>query len=354
MTNESIRKLKFEDSAPLNGSLPRQKHRRDHNGDTKSIKSDVTDDTHMFVYRYRLVGQVFDIPKELRFNYIELKAKHCNDNNSQDQVQDGRGKQGRNKSKKTDKNHNKMSSKTAKSNNNPEKQEIFNRSRRWKTRSDTENEDDDDDGGGGGDDAGNVTQDLGKDAVKHVHPNFSRLQQGSTFLEEATNKTNNFKFLSTVAQLEYQKLKSSSSSSSPPSSSSSSSSPPSLSTTTAEAPYEDQRHPDYHRHHQRDTPHYHHHHHHHFHQPPNGDRPEIMEVEPGDVLGLFFPFENPIAWSAVPCALNEQRHLYFEAVLDSDSHTARPFQVGQTVDFSRASPGPLACRQYSITAVLSE
>ena len=71
-----------------------------------------------------------------------------------------------------------------------------------------------------------------------------------------------------------------------------------------------------------------------------------IKLQRGDVLGLYFPQFNPLAWSAVPCAYPAQRHLYL--------HQPQAVGVGVTSHFQRAQAGPHACRHYSFIAVLGE
>lgn len=64
----------------------------------------------------------------------------------------------------------------------------------------------------------------------------------------------------------------------------------------------------------------------------------------GDLLGLYIPQDNPIAWSSVPCAHEHQR--YKVAFNPEDVH------IGSAIRFTTAPPGEHACRQYSFTAIL--
>lgn len=73
---------------------------------------------------------------------------------------------------------------------------------------------------------------------------------------------------------------------------------------------------------------------------------QMIYVRHGDVLGLQLAKFNPLAWSTVPCAYEQQRFKFFE--------TRDPVKVGSTVNFTSAPPGDTACRQYSFTAVLSK
>ena len=71
-----------------------------------------------------------------------------------------------------------------------------------------------------------------------------------------------------------------------------------------------------------------------------------IRIRKGDVLGLYFEKENPIAWSSVPCAYEQQRYKYL--------HNPAGMLDGQTHHFHTAEVGDTACRQYSFTAVLGE
>jgi len=68
----------------------------------------------------------------------------------------------------------------------------------------------------------------------------------------------------------------------------------------------------------------------------------------GDVLGLYFPKFNPIAWSSVPCAFEQQRHLH------AAFNTTSDLSVGVSVRFNQAPADRNACRHYSFTAVLGK
>ena len=101
-----------------------------------------------------------------------------------------------------------------------------------------------------------------------------------------------------------------------------------------------------------------------------------IRVQPGDVLGIYFPYENPIAWTSIPCALNKHRHLYViisqnnKATAtknypskdfsgnsfkhktrkeDDDTLGSGALQEGDVLEFKRGSGD---CRQYSLTALL--
>lgn len=77
----------------------------------------------------------------------------------------------------------------------------------------------------------------------------------------------------------------------------------------------------------------------------------VIQFRQGDVLGLYFPLYNPIAWSSVPCATEKQNYLFA-------LNTTADLSVGTAVRFSSASandapPGQSLCRHYSFTAILS-
>lgn len=73
---------------------------------------------------------------------------------------------------------------------------------------------------------------------------------------------------------------------------------------------------------------------------------QMIYIRHGDVLGLQLAKFNPLAWSTVPCAYEQQRFKFFE--------TRDPVKVGSTANFTSAPPGDTACRQYSFTAILSK
>ncbi|ESN90097.1 hypothetical protein HELRODRAFT_182791 [Helobdella robusta] len=75
---------------------------------------------------------------------------------------------------------------------------------------------------------------------------------------------------------------------------------------------------------------------------------KTINIKRGDVLGIYFPMENPIAWSTVPCSSISHHHLYHHVTMPS-----RQFQVGDAVNFRQAAPGSTACRQYSLVAILN-
>ena len=66
-------------------------------------------------------------------------------------------------------------------------------------------------------------------------------------------------------------------------------------------------------------------------------------VQRGDVLGLSFAADNPLPWSAVPCAYEAQRRLVV---------TSLAANIGDTITFTRAPAADDSCRQYSFTAIL--
>ena len=70
----------------------------------------------------------------------------------------------------------------------------------------------------------------------------------------------------------------------------------------------------------------------------------MIYVKRGDVLGLYFPKQNPIGWSSVPCAGASQTYRW----LSKPNHVV----LGKTFTFGHAVLGDeAACRQYSFTAV---
>lgn len=81
-------------------------------------------------------------------------------------------------------------------------------------------------------------------------------------------------------------------------------------------------------------------------QKVNLDPSNYIRIRKGDVIGIYYPQKNPLAWSSVPCAYTEQRHLYIES--------PNRWDVGATLQFHRAAPSRLACRHYSVQVVLGE
>ncbi|KAK2148614.1 hypothetical protein LSH36_489g02017 [Paralvinella palmiformis] len=71
-------------------------------------------------------------------------------------------------------------------------------------------------------------------------------------------------------------------------------------------------------------------------------RKEYIDVRSGDVLGLYFPKHNPLAWSSVPCAYETQQYKFLI--------NPRRVSVGQTLYFNTVSSGVNACRHYSFAA----
>ncbi len=82
-----------------------------------------------------------------------------------------------------------------------------------------------------------------------------------------------------------------------------------------------------------------------FHDLHLSDRHEQIHTIKGDVLGLYFPKQNPIGWSSVPCAGDTQHYRILQ-------RPKKGVQVGKAYTFKR----PLAddqhkCRHYSFTAI---
>ena len=73
---------------------------------------------------------------------------------------------------------------------------------------------------------------------------------------------------------------------------------------------------------------------------------QYINVEKGDVLGLYFPKSNPLSWSAVPCAYPEQQYQY--------STPPRTVVTGVTLQVRRAVTGTGLCRHYSFIAMLGK
>ena len=71
-----------------------------------------------------------------------------------------------------------------------------------------------------------------------------------------------------------------------------------------------------------------------------------IRIRKGDVLGLYFPKYNPVAWSTVPCAYEMQRYRYIESPSTLDK--------GMAKQFNAASDRWDACRQYSFKAVFGK
>ena len=80
---------------------------------------------------------------------------------------------------------------------------------------------------------------------------------------------------------------------------------------------------------------------------------QLIRFNEGDVLGLYFPEQSPLAWSSVPCSRPEQRHRVGEPPPGGSGVGGAGLRVGGKVRFSVGPPGENACRQYSFTAVLS-
>ena len=72
---------------------------------------------------------------------------------------------------------------------------------------------------------------------------------------------------------------------------------------------------------------------------------ELIHIQKGDVLGLYFPKQNPIAWSSVPCATQDQ---FFRFL----SNPPRHMRTGKTYKFQSSLDDETACRHYSFTAIL--
>jgi len=79
----------------------------------------------------------------------------------------------------------------------------------------------------------------------------------------------------------------------------------------------------------------------------------FIAIEPGDVLGLYAPENNPLPWTSVPCADARQRPL----VSPQPPMSGRSLVVGRRLSFVTA-PAPTnglpvsSCRQYSFSALL--
>ncbi len=68
-------------------------------------------------------------------------------------------------------------------------------------------------------------------------------------------------------------------------------------------------------------------------------------VKRGDVIGVYFPQQNPIPWSATACHSSPQRYLYLQ--VSSFSHLS----LGTDYMFSTALSENTACRLYSLRVV---
>lgn len=74
---------------------------------------------------------------------------------------------------------------------------------------------------------------------------------------------------------------------------------------------------------------------------------DMIFLKKGDILGLYFPINNPIGWSSVPCSDSGQAYRYLVG----------PGSVipGKTFTFNTATlTDDSACRQYSFTAVFGK
>ena len=71
---------------------------------------------------------------------------------------------------------------------------------------------------------------------------------------------------------------------------------------------------------------------------------EYIRIKKGDVLGLYFPKQHPIAWSSVPCAYEQQQ---YKLLQNPDG-----VELGKPQSFHMSLPGESACRHYSFTAIL--
>lgn len=69
---------------------------------------------------------------------------------------------------------------------------------------------------------------------------------------------------------------------------------------------------------------------------------EFININKGDVLGLYFPNENPIGYSRVPCAARNRKCLTVSA--------PKHVEVGSKFKFRLRASGDSACRQYSFSA----
>ena len=74
---------------------------------------------------------------------------------------------------------------------------------------------------------------------------------------------------------------------------------------------------------------------------------QFIATERGDVIGLYFPAQNPIGWSAVPCAHAQQHHRYV---------TGPPANVtvGTRLHFKTAPSAGDTCRYYSVRALFGK
>lgn len=79
-----------------------------------------------------------------------------------------------------------------------------------------------------------------------------------------------------------------------------------------------------------------------------------IAVERGDLVGIYFPVQNPIGWSGVPCPPSDRidrRHRQRVAT-GPDPVSGRALLAGDTVSFRAVSvDSPSPCRQYSIAAL---
>ena len=73
----------------------------------------------------------------------------------------------------------------------------------------------------------------------------------------------------------------------------------------------------------------------------------MIHLKRGDVLGLYFPKQNPIGWSSVPCAGSGQTYRYLNGPTG--------VMVGKTFTFSQALLGDeSACRHYAFTSIFGK
>ena len=84
------------------------------------------------------------------------------------------------------------------------------------------------------------------------------------------------------------------------------------------------------------------------------DRDQRIGVEAGDVLGLFFPGQNPIGWSPVPCGASGVMQHYLAADGPSVA-SGQPMEVGRRIQLTSAPMSDRSpCRHYSYMAIFGE
>ena len=72
---------------------------------------------------------------------------------------------------------------------------------------------------------------------------------------------------------------------------------------------------------------------------------QYIEIEKNDLIGLYFPKKNPIAYSVVPCSSLEQQYLYLE-------NPSIDIEVDRTYTFRKPQNPSEGCRHYSFSAIL--